>query len=70
VAQALAHELLQHTPPTQLPLSHWSASVHEVPFTLFPVQIADAHVPLEHWSASVHGAPCGSLGVQPASPPQ
>jgi hypothetical protein len=70
VAHGPAQDVLQHTPPTQVPLWHWSAPLHSVPFALLPVQMPAAQLPLEHWSASEHGAPCASFGVQPASLPQ
>jgi hypothetical protein len=48
VAQAPRHAVLQHVPLTQLPLLHWSAAVHVVPFVCTPTQIPLAQVLPEH----------------------
>jgi hypothetical protein len=62
----------QHTLPapvlTQLPLLHWSAAVHVVPFAADPAQIPAAQLPLAHAVDAVHAAPAPSVGTH-ARPP-
>jgi hypothetical protein len=67
VAQGLEQGVLQHTPPAQLPLWHWSAAVHVVPLSCVPVQSASTQLPLVHSSPVVHAEPGACLGTQPPS---
>ena len=57
VAQAPRHVVLQQIPLTQLPVLHWSAAAHIVPFDCVPTQIPLAQLSLEHWSSAVHVVP-------------
>jgi hypothetical protein len=43
------HELLQHTPSTQLPLPHWLVAEQVAPFAFFGTQApASQKLPLPH----------------------
>jgi hypothetical protein len=64
VAQAPRHVVLQQIPLTQLPLLHWSAAAHIVPFVCVPTQTPPAQLSLEHWSSAVHAVPIACLGMQ------
>jgi hypothetical protein len=64
VAHAPEQALLQQTPLTQLPLWHWSASVHDVPFCCVPEQSPSTQLAVAHWSEAAQGDPTASVGTQ------